>query len=132
MSEISQLHQLLKTELNDWTLRSGYYLQLDHGLMGVFPALMRHTRKVVVCLREDLIRNVAAHLPARPFKVSYDSFLVNEKTRVAFSLSGLSSIPEEAFKRGVCRLLTDEEFQVLVGKRRQSPFMWAPGLLRIR
>jgi len=132
VSEISQLHQLLKTELNDWTLRTGYYLQLDHDLMGVFPALMRRTRKVVVCLREDLIRNVAAHLPARPLKVIYDSFLVNEKAQVVFSLSGLSIIPEEAVKRGACHLLTDEEFQVLVGKRRQSPFMWAPGLLQTR
>lgn len=132
MSEVSRLFDLLKTELNDWTLRTGYYLELKHGLMGTFPALMRRNKRVVVCLTEGLMHQVASRLPARDNTIGSALFLVNEKAKVAFSLSGLPSLPDDATRREACYLLTNKEFEALVSRCKRSPFIWAPGLISSR
>jgi hypothetical protein len=56
----ANLFELLKKDPKEqgYRLEKVFYVQLDHGLMGFFPAVIDSQKRVVVCLDRDLLVNI--------------------------------------------------------------------------
>ena len=81
----SELLALLN--LDGWRLCEGYYIQLKHGLMGTFPALVSKTGKDFVCLSEETVKKAVSFLSDRPYRADPLLLLVNEKEKIAFMVA---------------------------------------------
>lgn len=124
--------------LDGWRLCEGYYIQLKHGLMGTFPALVAKTGKDFVCLSEDAVKKAVFLLSARPYSADPILLLVNEKKRIAFILADVVSKwrynsdqrdynPEHRIHYdSVSRvILTEEDLRNM----KAGDLKWAPGLV---
>ena len=118
------LKKVLECQLPGWTPQFGYFMEIDHDLMGVFPAIHAKTKAVVVCLQRDDLENIWKKLPRKQVKVHKMVFLVNEERRSAILING--SREEKA----------DSKEFFLVGKadcraycKQKDFFQWAGGLI---
>jgi hypothetical protein len=115
---------LRKGDQSGYEIRTGFSLELKHGLMGYFPAIYRETRFIVVTIDEALIREVWKTLSPRQSKLNSNDFYVNERLGVCYPLPGAY---REASDCPAMRFLTRQRFDELM--RTKQPFQWAPGLI---
>mgnify|MGYP001605637859 CR=1 FL=1 len=54
----SKLSDIIGKDLGNFHLTWAYFLELSHGLIGVFPALITETKEPFVCLNESLLEKV--------------------------------------------------------------------------
>ena len=120
------LAELLNVNQQGYELRTGYSLQLKHGLMGYFPALYKGTRNIVVTLDHQIMQEVWKTLSPRRSQLDESQFYVNEQTGVCYPMLGTSKYEQEESKPIV--FLTKDEFQQLIAAD-PHPFEWAPGLI---
>ncbi|MDB5260555.1 MAG: hypothetical protein JWN37_786 [Candidatus Nomurabacteria bacterium] len=101
-----------------------YFLELEHGLMGTFPALFKGTRNVVLTPDLELITDVWKLMTLRKARVSSMHFFLNHELSIAYpavnELERSESIPNQ--------ILTREEFNAVLAAD-PKPFEWAPGLV---
>lgn len=117
------LFELLKGDESSYEIKPGFFAQLDHHLMGFFPAIFAEDRKrVVVTLSRELMIKVLETLPPRKFRIGENLFYVFKDHGVAYANidDKESSTPD--------RYLTEEEFLKLTADGKK-PFKWAPGLI---
>lgn len=122
----NNLLELINSESPGWKIRWGYSLQLEHGLMGYFPALFSGTKHVVISLDKSVIEEVWKSLSPRRSKLDTDLYYVNESLGVGFHIGGTQ---DYLLKRAVpFRFLTRERLAELF-ETTAKPFQWAPGLI---
>jgi hypothetical protein len=119
----SELLQL--PNLDGFRLSDGYSLELFHGLMGYFPAIIAANDKAFVCLSKSTIEKAIALLPKRRFKINKWLYLLNEKEKVAFRCESIGNLWEIGRELESMFLLDQGD---IVGMK-SGDLQWAPGLV---
>lgn len=119
------LKDLLEGDRTGWTSRACYALEIKHGLMGFFPAIVRETKIMVVVPDKELIFRVWKSLDPRDSKIISRECMVNESGTVAYSMQ-LGSDFDKIQSRPL-KLFKASEIEELFAKD-ATPFAWAPGL----
>jgi len=118
-----KLTDFTEEELAEFQQVKGFFLKIDHGCMGLHPALIAGTDEVVVCLDKDLLLKVRNTLPHEDYQVvEIERLLVNTKLRIGFDMS-VEHPDQESLQ-----ILAENEFQQLIDKH-TNPFCWAPGVI---
>jgi len=115
--------EVMGRDLSGYKQVNAFFLELCHGLMGFFPALIAATEEVVVCLDKELLVKVAKTLPPRTCKQGDFLMLANIKGSFGFELNSRKKEDAPAL-----HILTESEFERRV-KEEERPFKWAPGLV---
>jgi len=121
---VNTLDDLWERDLAGYEIAPGYYLELEHGLMGFFPAITTRDGEIVVCLARSQLSRVLKCLPARPARIGELFLLVNKSNGLAFNLSH----PRERGKWLKPFLILSEKKLASLCARENS-FAWSPGLL---
>jgi len=101
----------------------GYFLELDHGLMGFFPAIITGMKMMILVFERELIFDIWQILEPRPSKLAEATFYVSEEHGVAFPTHDTRSHVENPI-----HFLTRSQFERLFEKYPDT-FGWAPGLI---
>ncbi len=123
----STISEVLLGPQEGWELRIGYFLELEHGLMGSFPAILAETEQVVVVLGKDLAKKVQNLLPARSAKINSWFFLINREEEVCFSIPHGTEVYH--LELSVPQFFLSEETFKKLTRNHQLPFKWRPGLV---
>lgn len=119
------LAELLSTvERQNYTLKTCYYLELKHGLMGTFPAILKDTEVVVLVSEKELILSVWKSLKPNDSRVVPWEYMTDEKVGVAYPMQ----IGEEQRHSLPLKLFTREEVEKLFVEDK-NPFKWETGLI---
>ena len=116
--------ELMAGPHEDWVSEVVYFLELEHGLMGQFPALIKgdgnpRNWRMVITLDRGLLVKVQALLSPRRCKVTQINFSVNHSMKIGYEVSESGS--------GTSHRLFDQcEFDALIAAD-PKPFLWAPG-----
>jgi len=114
-----------KENHNGFRLAVGHFAELDHGLMGNFPAIESESKEMIITTDFELLKQICATLSPRRFKFGTQLIYVNPETGIAYSMLGTD---EEALERATpFQTLTQVRFQEL--SQKEKPFKWAPGLV---
>jgi hypothetical protein len=126
MQNASTLKELLAEGVHDgFRLAVAHYAELEHGLMGFFPAIESESGKMVMTLDPELLKQVCATLTARRFKFGTQLVYVNLKTGVAYSIHDTD---KKALEESTpFQIFTKARFDEL--DKKKQPFKWAPGLV---
>ena len=119
------LSELVRLDLAGYRLRETYYLQLTHGLMGFFPAIMTSDRTMLVCESSVVALRIAHLLPEREHTIEVLRCLVDEARGVAFSLESKDGFETKA----LTYIDANKFFTIDANQERELAFKWAPGLL---
>ncbi len=120
------LQQLLAGDQTGYQLKTVHSLELVHGLMGFFPAIVRTHEGVVFTLNPTLLKEVWEILEPRLSKMNSNLFYVNEKLMVGFPIHGASAFDLKRSQPE--RILARAEFNGLMAVD-PHPFEWASGLI---
>ncbi len=117
------LGSIMGVDLAGFQLTRAFWLELDHTLMGTFPALVAETNEPVVCLDRELLGRIKDMLPQRRSKEVGTFALANVEQESAFNIEG-------RLDHGTAPLIliTQAKFDELCAASDQ-PFKWAPGLV---
>ncbi len=118
--------ELLKKIPAGFEIKEYYYLQLDHGLMGFFPAVFVGSKRVVITTDIELAKEAWGTMTPRKSKLSHNLGHVNEQLGIVYPILGDDQYEKEESKP--LQLLTRTEFEGLLAVS-PHPFQWAPGLL---
>lgn len=120
------LEEVVTGDQAGFELRFCYYLQIKHGLMGFFPAIITETEKIVLVLDSDLIAPIWGSLDPKRSEVVKGLFYVNKQTGAAFSMSGEAW--KELFSFESWQILSRSEFERITANGAR-PFCWVAGIL---
>jgi len=115
--------EVLDTDLAGYQLKTVYFLELTHGLMGFFPAIIASTKKIILCSDTRTIEKVKTLLPAHPCSQKSTLMLVNEDDTLGFDLSNNHEKTDKPME-----ILTPSDFSWRIASK-EKPFKWAPGLV---
>lgn len=132
---MQSLEEVLGQDLMGFQLAAGYYLELKHGLMGFFPAVIRddgtEREEMVVCLNKASLRKVWDRLPPRSAKITRELLLVHPDQEKGFSIAAfMHYFNYGGNKPGPLSILTEESSANLC--EQEKPFAWAPGLVQLK
>lgn len=122
----ANLKDLLDSKVPGYELKPAYFLILDHGCMGAFPALINGTDRVILTTDADLIHDVWKTMTPRKSKIGTIDYYSNEEFSLGFPVLGSSDYDNERSKPQ--HILTRSEFESLTCDGRAA-FHWAPGLV---
>jgi len=126
----SRLGEILDQDLLGNRVGYVFYAELDHRLMGQFPAIFSDSvdvkHRIVVTTSRDLIEEVVAGLPDRRSKIMPVLALIDEEGGFVFDTSLLNAHQWEM--KLPLQLMNREEYDRLMAEGGE-PFMWAPGLI---
>ena len=123
----ANLFELLKGDWREdgYELRKVYFLELEHGLMGFFPAILSSDDKRIVFTDNlRLLEKVWQTLEPRKAKLREKTAYISESAGILFIDTESPKEREESVPR---KLLTETEFHNLVSSE-EEPFRWARGL----
>ncbi|MBL7021845.1 hypothetical protein ISR92_00755 [Patescibacteria group bacterium] len=121
VKEVVFLNELSDVERSKLSIATGYFLELDHGLMGFHPAVIPETGKMVVCTDKDLIKEVWETLSPRKSKLGSGQVLVSQDGKFAFDAS-----KSDAERLNV---VSREVFDQRMADKERPAFEWAPGVI---
>jgi hypothetical protein len=121
--QFQRLSGLFGHDLAGWQIAYCHFLELDHGLMGTFPAIDEN-RKIVATLNKPALEKVWKQLRRRKAKVSSIMVIANPASGVAFSLDRGYFTPEQIEPLDI---FSDEQIEALCAK--EGSVRWAPGLI---
>jgi len=119
------LGEMTGKDLAGFQLVKGYFLELEHGLMGFFPALIASNNKIVVCSDILLLEKVWELLPKKPAKLRDVLLLADIDQRFGFDVQSQHGEETEAI-----HILSEAEFSGL--SQKTDSFKWPLGLLALR
>lgn len=129
------ISDLFYKDLTGFSLRRAYFLQLEHGPLGFFPAIYeidtcteQERKEMIICLDLTLLEEVRAMLTERKSKITEFLLLVNPDGTLGFEIRGKHSSKTEYESANPAPILTRERFNALVVKN-PKPFRWAPGFV---
>jgi hypothetical protein len=122
---------LFGKDLAGWQITSGYFLELKHGLMGTYPAILDDVSgdgdgEIVLVIEKRLLHEVWKRVPRANAVITTILVVANTELGVAFFL-GDNYRPEQ---KQVLRLFSDGDIAKICEKR--TTFRWAPGLFGAR
>lgn len=120
--ELTKLSDLFRQDLAGWQITEAHFLELEHGLMGTFPAITAKDGLVVATINKSMLRKVWNRLPRRQAKVTSILVLANPTTGIAFHMSNFHGGDTQPL-----HILSDENIIVLCSK--SSQVRWAGGLI---
>jgi len=117
------LLELLKGDLLDFEIKKYYYLELEHELMGCFPAIFSGTDEIVITTDLEILSDVWKTLPPKRSKISFNYGYVSKSKNFAYPILGESEYDRE----------TSNPFRLLTSQVDISTmsFCWAFGLLNL-
>jgi len=127
----SNLAELAGKSLDGFTLTVAYIIELSHGLMGFFPAIVSETDEMVVMVDRELMERVWKMLTPRKSNLVHMAVLYNEELGVVYTLA-----PSSSHLKGMRALASSEPIPIMNEKRFEQltaddakPFKWVPGLV---
>ncbi|MBD3251653.1 hypothetical protein GF380_04350 [Candidatus Uhrbacteria bacterium] len=118
-----KLCELEGVDLQHWTVGRCYLLELEHGCMGTFPAIVADTGDPILVLERPHLEIAWDHLESRRAKVSdFYALICLAEPSCAFSLEG-----RELEQHRVVRVWKEQELRELCAT--EGAVEWAPGLL---
>jgi hypothetical protein len=121
------LKDVMGNDLTGFQVVKAYFLELEHGLMGFVPAIIKKNKEMVVCLDKSLLEKVWNLLPRRKAKVVEAILLVKMDGSFGFDIRN-----ENKEDTDPIHILSEKEFNGLTEGGGDSPFGWAPGLLGLK
>lgn len=122
----ANLAELIGGPHEGYVLKWGYVLQLKHGLMGYFPAIVKNTKLQILSTDVELLKRVWKMLTPRQSEMTACLLYLNEKLQIAFPVLGTDQFYLKESQP--LRLFLQADFDELtVGGK--NPFGWAPGLV---
>jgi len=115
---MTKLNELLGKDLAGYKLVVGKFMELDHQLMGYFPAIFSKSRSEAIFVDEAVYQAAEARLEKRPFKTHNFAYLLEPEGKGGFVVEGSGIL-----KRTRTEVYTKEDLDTHV------PIEWAPGLL---
>lgn len=115
---------LTQTDLTGFRLCIGYHIELKHGLMGYFPALISKSNEPFVCLSKEAVAAILELLPRRSFKISQPLLLANVKEKLAFCVRTLQDVCTTEREIESLPIVDSADLELM----QASDFRWAPGL----
>ena len=80
---------LLNKDLAGWQIMPCYYLELEHSLMGSFPAIRTQDNVIILVTDKALLKKVWDRLPPRSARINkLPKCLVHAETGITFLLGG--------------------------------------------
>jgi hypothetical protein len=122
--KLETLASLFDQDLAGWQITHCHFLELDHTLMGTFPAIKKGDREPIMALDKAVLQKVWGRLEHRPAKVTSIRVIAHPVSGVAFNL--------ESYCQGnthPIRILSTEEIDALCEK--EDAMCWAPGLFQV-
>lgn len=125
--DLEKLSDLFGQDLAGWQIAPCYFLELDHTLMGHFPAMTAgRGGDVIYTLNKAMLQKVWRGLMPRPAKITSFMALVYLYSHVAFSLeNGIYSADTKPK-----RLISDKAIEGL--SKIEYAFCWAPGFIQLK
>lgn len=123
--ELGKLSDLFGCDLAGWQIAQVHFLQLDHGLMGIFPAITVEEEKegeIIIVADKSSLRKVWDRIKRQSAIVTSFMAIVNATEGIAFNMEG----SDRATNKPIF-IMTDEEIDILCQKK--NPFQWEPGLI---
>lgn len=120
--KLKKLADLFGRDLTGWQIGQCHFLELDHGLMGTFPAIDEN-KEIIATLDKRALENVWKQLDRRPAKVTSFMVVAHPASGVAFNLENYLKGDTEPL-----RILSAEAIDALCQKK---SVRWAPGLLQL-
>lgn len=125
------LKALIESNPEGYKLRFIFSLQLKHGLMGYFPAIVAGSRRVVLTLDKEALMKVWKSLSPRSSEMVTSLAYVNEETMTAYPILGTNKYDLEESKPQF--LFSKEELELRLRCKNdmggEPYFKWAPGLI---
>ena len=118
----SKLSDFFGRDLAGWKIGYCYLLELEHGLMGSFPAITVEGKEVVVVTTKRLLKEVWDKLKKRSAKITSLLAIGNASEGLAFNLEGIG----DKGQAKPMRLFEGPELHFMC--KQANPFEWAPGL----
>lgn len=121
------LFELLKGDTSAWPIKEFYHLELNHGLMGFFPAIvLAEKKRLVLTIDRSLLGHVWRRLEPRDSKMGKGLGYVNESLGFLYPNLGQSDHEKEDSKP--LKILSEAEYIKLTHNGAEG-FGWAPGLI---
>jgi len=117
------MQDIMNKDLAGFQLATVFYAELEHGLMGFFPAIIKEPDEPVICLDQALLAKVLEKLSKRRFKINTLIALVNLEGQFGFDIRN-----DQRKKTQPLHILTETEFAKLIAEK-EEPFGWARGLV---
>lgn len=124
--DLKKLSDLFGQDLAGWQITPCYFLELEHTLMGHFPAITTNGKEVVFTLNKAMLEKVWRDLDPRPAKITSFLVLAHPASRVAFSLEDNIYSADIEPKR----LISDKTIEAL--SRTKDAFRWESGLIQLK
>lgn len=123
----ANLFELLKKDPSEqgYRLEKVFYLQLVHGLMAFFPAVIDAEKRVIMCLDQSLLVEVWKTLAPRASKMVSVVCYVNEQKGITY-VDYDGQYEKEGSKPE--KILTRKEYEEIL-KKNPDAIDWAPGLI---
>ena len=121
LQKLEKLGDLFGHNLTGWQITWCHFLELDHGPMGIFPAITIEDKEIVAVLDKKLLRRVYDRLERRQAKITSLMVIINTENEIAFNLESYHKTATRSL-----RILSNEALNALCQK--DNPFRWGPGL----
>jgi hypothetical protein len=119
------LKEILAGDRKGWTSKTCWALEISHGLMGFFPAIVKASKIMVLVSDMPLIFRVWRSLEPKESKLIARECIVNDVGTVAYFMMVSSDYDKEHSLPQ--KLFSVAEINELFAKN-ASAFGWAPGL----
>lgn len=123
--KLTKFSDLFGLDLDGWKIAPCYYLELDHKLMGMFPAITGN-EEIVVVLDKSLLQKVWKRLPRKPAKVTSLMVIVHQESGIAFNLEKENY---DCADTDPLHVFSSEAIEALCQK--EDSFRWTPGLILV-
>ena len=120
------LFEFRKNPPEGFEIKDIYYLELEHGLMGFFPAIIRKTKQMILTADCDLLIRLWSMLSVRKSKVGQVQGYVNLRLDLVYLIPNEGQVNQEESRPHPH--LSVQKFDAIIAQD-PNPFTWAPGLV---
>ena len=122
---VGNLGGIIGKDLAGFRISPVFWLELEHGRMGFFPARTARDAEMVVVTERTVLRIAWEKLPRRRAKIRGKFALIHPEMEIGFIFHNDITGEEESI-----RVFSREGLEQLAGEA-ESPFEWTPGLLQV-
>jgi hypothetical protein len=121
--KVEKLGDIMGKEIESWRVGWIFFLELDHRLMGTFPAILTEDTDVIIVVAEKpLLRKVWEGVPRRRSRISKVMAVYNLELGIAFDIRNPRNERTQPL-----RVFSADEVESLAAQ--SGAFKWAPGMM---
>ncbi len=128
VDKLQHLGEIIGKDLAGFRLAPVFWLELEHGCMGNFPALIAGSREIIFTSDRSTLRVVWGELPRKSAKIRSQFALVHQQSGIAFPLYAVLTGEVEAEEMTPIHIRSKEDLERMISHTKE-PFAWAPGLI---